>query len=74
MAHVRLEFTAEPTYTVKALDESTWAAFAPLVERNNGIFGGCWSSVVVPRRHHWPGSCSWPGFAHRAGALPRRGA
>jgi GNAT superfamily N-acetyltransferase len=27
---------------VKALDESTWAAFAALVERNNGIFGGCW--------------------------------
>src|SRR5207342_1612022 len=33
---------AEPTYTVKALDESTWPAFAALVERNNGIFGGCW--------------------------------
>jgi hypothetical protein len=33
---------AEPTYTVKALDESTWATFATLVERNNGIFGGCW--------------------------------
>jgi hypothetical protein len=33
---------AEPAYTVKALDESTWDAFAALVERNNGIFGGCW--------------------------------
>ena len=33
---------AAPAYTVKALDESTWAAFAALVERNNGIFGGCW--------------------------------
>jgi GNAT superfamily N-acetyltransferase len=32
----------KPPYTVKALDESTWAAFAALVERNNGIFGGCW--------------------------------
>ena len=32
----------EPAYTVKALDESTWPAFAALVERNNGIFGGCW--------------------------------
>jgi len=31
-----------PEYTVKALDESTWPAFAALVERNNGIFGGCW--------------------------------
>jgi GNAT superfamily N-acetyltransferase len=29
-------------YTVKALDESTWPAFAALVERNNGVFGGCW--------------------------------
>jgi hypothetical protein len=29
-------------YTIKALDESTWQAFASLVERNNGIFGGCW--------------------------------
>jgi GNAT superfamily N-acetyltransferase len=31
-----------PRFTVKALDESTWPAFAALVERNNGIFGGCW--------------------------------
>lgn len=33
---------AAPEYTVKALDESTWPAFAALVERNNGVFGGCW--------------------------------
>ena len=33
---------AEPTYTVKALDQSTWPAFAARVERNNGVFGGCW--------------------------------
>jgi GNAT superfamily N-acetyltransferase len=31
-----------PTYTIKALDEATWAEFAALVECNNGIFGGCW--------------------------------
>jgi GNAT superfamily N-acetyltransferase len=30
------------SYTVKALDESTWPAFAALVEANNGVFGGCW--------------------------------
>lgn len=30
------------TYTIKALDEATWAPFATLVERNNGVFGGCW--------------------------------
>ena len=29
-------------FMVKALDESTWDAFAALVEANNGIFGGCW--------------------------------
>jgi GNAT superfamily N-acetyltransferase len=27
---------------VASLDASTWDAFAELVERNNGIFGGCW--------------------------------
>jgi ribosomal protein S18 acetylase RimI-like enzyme len=29
-------------YTARPLDGSTWDAFAELVERNNGIFGGCW--------------------------------
>jgi len=29
-------------YTIKALDETTWEAFSALVERNNGVFGGCW--------------------------------
>jgi hypothetical protein len=34
---------AEPTtYAIKALDETTWEAFAALVEANNGVFGGCW--------------------------------
>ena len=28
--------------TVRPLDAGTWDAFAELVERNNGIFGGCW--------------------------------
>jgi GNAT superfamily N-acetyltransferase len=32
----------ETTYAIKALDETTWDAFAALVERNNGVFGGCW--------------------------------
>jgi GNAT superfamily N-acetyltransferase len=36
-------------YTVKALDESTWAAFAALVERNGGIFGGCWCMGFHPK-------------------------
>jgi GNAT superfamily N-acetyltransferase len=29
-------------YTVRPLDASTWDAFAELVMRNNGVFGGCW--------------------------------
>lgn len=33
---------AVDAYTVRALDESTWDAFAELVERNGGVFGGCW--------------------------------
>ena len=39
---------AEPTYTIKALDRSTWPAFAALVEANNGIFGGCWCMGFHP--------------------------
>lgn len=30
------------SYTVLPLTATTWDAFAELVERNNGIFGGCW--------------------------------
>jgi len=37
-------------YTVRALDESTWPAFAELVDRNNGIFGGCWCMGMHPKR------------------------
>lgn len=29
-------------YKTLPLDASTWDAFAELVERNNGIYGGCW--------------------------------
>jgi GNAT superfamily N-acetyltransferase len=29
-------------YVVKALDVTTWEPFARLVERHNGVFGGCW--------------------------------
>ena len=29
-------------FIVKALDENTWPDFARLVEKNNGIWGGCW--------------------------------
>jgi len=29
-------------YIVKPLDASTWPDFAALVERHNGVWGGCW--------------------------------
>ena len=29
-------------FTVRALTPETWDAFAALVEKHNGIFGGCW--------------------------------
>jgi hypothetical protein len=29
-------------YAVKPLDASTWDAYARLMERHNGVFGGCW--------------------------------
>ncbi|MBG6180959.1 hypothetical protein [Arthrobacter sp. CAN_A1] len=28
--------------TTRPLDASTWDAFAELMERNSGVFGGCW--------------------------------
>lgn len=34
--------TVAKPYTVRALDAATWDAFAELVERNGGVFGGCW--------------------------------
>ena len=39
---------AESTFQVRPLDDSTWSAFAALVERNNGIFGGCWCMGFHP--------------------------
>ncbi|MDN3355623.1 hypothetical protein [Actinomadura sp. DC4] len=39
---------AAASYSVRPLDESTWPAFAALVERNNGVFGGCWCMGFHP--------------------------
>ncbi len=39
---------AQPRYAVSPLSESTWAPFAALVERNNGVFGGCWCMGFHP--------------------------
>lgn len=46
-------------YTIRSLDASTWDAFAELVERNNGIFGGCWCIA-----YHL--DCKQPGMDYRA--------
>lgn len=34
--------TATAAYTIRALDDSTFDAFAALVEKHNGVWGGCW--------------------------------
>jgi ribosomal protein S18 acetylase RimI-like enzyme len=49
----------DTTYTVLPLDASTWDAFAELVERNNGVFGGCWCMGYHPE------GC-WSGLDNRA--------
>ena len=46
-------------YTIRELDASTWDAFADLVERNNGIYGGCWCIGYHPE-------CGQRGISHRA--------
>ncbi len=46
-------------YTIRPLDASTWAAFAELVERNDGVFGGCWCIGYHPERGQ-------KGISHRA--------
>ncbi|UNX54021.1 GNAT family N-acetyltransferase [Georgenia sp. TF02-10] len=37
-------------YRIEPLSPRTWEAFAGLVERHNGIFGGCWCSYFHPDR------------------------
>ena len=36
------------TFTTRPLDPTTWDAFAELVERNNGVYGGCWCMGGYP--------------------------
>ena len=35
-------------FVCRPLDESTWTDFSALVERNGGIFGGCWCMGFHP--------------------------
>ncbi len=36
------------TFSVTSLSAETWDAFAELVERNNGVYGGCWCISYHP--------------------------
>ncbi|MGB3330591.1 MAG: GNAT family N-acetyltransferase [Thermomicrobiales bacterium] len=47
------------TWHIDTLNATTWDAFAELVERNNGIFGGCWCIGFHPE-------CGQRGIDHRA--------
>ena len=42
--------------TTHSLDPSTWDVFAELVERNNGVYGGCWCIVHHPEYQHGSGT------------------
>jgi hypothetical protein len=50
MEHTRKD--SRMPYTIRPLDAATWAAFAELVERNKGIFGGCWLPGIKHRREY----------------------
>ena len=52
-------------YSTRILDASAWDAFADLVERDNGIFSGCWCIGFHPE-------CGQRGIDHRA-VVPVRG-
>ncbi|CAN7334308.1 hypothetical protein LJR016_001766 [Devosia sp. LjRoot16] len=44
--------------TTRSLDSATWPAFAALVERHNGVWGGCWCMAFHPEgtgNHKPPG-------------------
>ena len=46
-------------HVVRPLDASAWDAFAELVERNTGVFGGCWCIG-------WHPESGQKGISHRA--------
>ena len=46
-------------YAIRQLDASAWDVFADLVERNNGVYGGCWCIGYHPE-------CGQKGISHRA--------
>ena len=68
-------------YEIRALDASTWDAFARLVDKHNGCgFGGCWCTWFHSREGRPEGEIGRPwkerlvreGKAHAALAFPRQ--
>lgn len=57
--------TRETSHDVRALDESTWPAFAELVEANGGIFGGCWCIGMHPEAREEPAGEHRGPLSHR---------
>ena len=45
-----------PTFVVRPLDDSSWIAYADLIERHNGVWGGCWCMGFQLDRHAAYGS------------------
>jgi GNAT superfamily N-acetyltransferase len=71
MAGILRDSQQHIAYTVRPLDASTWDAFAELVERNNGIFGGCWCMGFHPERLQR--DASYPGNPMAKEARVRQG-
>jgi GNAT superfamily N-acetyltransferase len=38
-----------PAYEVRGLEGDTWDAYARLIERHNGVWGGCWCLAFHPK-------------------------
>ncbi len=36
-------------YTIRALSTDTWDAFEHLVQKHNGVWGGCWCTHFHPK-------------------------
>ena len=43
-------------YRIEALSQATWPAFEALVQKHNGIFGGCWCMWFHDRSEVGPGA------------------
>ena len=43
------------TYCIQPLSTATWDAYAAMVERHNGIFGGCWCTYFHDCTERGPG-------------------